>query len=114
MKTIIAGGRDYQPSADDWETLDEMREKIPITEVVCGMAKGADAFGKEWAELRGVPIKRFPADWLRHGKSAGPIRNNEMAHYADALVVFPGGVGTQHMISAAHKQDLPVFRLEMK
>lgn len=58
-----------------------------ITEVVCGMARGIDTCGMKWAEARNIPVKRFPADWKRHGKASGPIRNEEMARYADALIL---------------------------
>lgn len=106
MRTIIAGGRDYEAKPADWDLLDSLRDSVPITEVVCGMARGADTLGKHWAVFRGIPVKEFPADWKNHGRSAGPIRNEQMAEYAEALVAFPGGVGTKHMIACALKKGL--------
>lgn len=105
MKTIIAGGRDYRISQDDIEFLDSLE----ITEVVSGGAKGADTGGEEYAEERGIPIIRFNADWDKHGKAAGPIRNREMANYADAVVLFPGGRGTESMYKEAVKSDLTIL-----
>ena len=58
---------------------------------------GAGAAGEEWAGRHGLPVRRFPADWARHGKKAGPIRNRIMAEYAGAVVPFPGGRGTENM-----------------
>lgn len=110
MRTIIAGGRDYAPTPRDWEWLDSLRDDLPITEVVCGMARGADTFGRQWAVDSGLPIKEFPADWKAHGRSAGPRRNVKMAEYADALVAFPGGRGTQHMIHEAEARGLRVLQ----
>ena len=98
MKVIVAGGRDFR----DWDllsaTLDE--EKDLIDEVVCGEAKGADLAGKHWAELNDIPVTSFCADWSTYGKSAGPIRNKEMANYADYLIAFWDGKsrGTKNMI----------------
>lgn len=48
------------------------------------------------------------ADWDIYGKSAGYIRNAEMAKYADACVVFWDGKsrGTKHMIDLAKKEGI--------
>ena len=107
MKTIIAGGRDYSLTEADYRKLDSLREKI--SEVVCGCARGADTCGEQWAERNGIPVKRFPALWDTYGKRAGILRNVEMANYAEALVVFPGGRGTEHMLRTAIQKRLVVF-----
>jgi hypothetical protein len=43
---------------------------------------GADGLGERLAEEMGWPVKPFPANWKKHGRSAGPIRNRQMAEYA--------------------------------
>ena len=99
-KVIIAGSRDF----NDWDYLVGYLATLPpwleVTEVVSGCASGADTLGEEWATLHNIPIKRFPADWERHGKKAGPIRNAEMGIYAEGLIAFWNGTskGTEHMI----------------
>ena len=113
MKTVIAGGRDYIFSQDDHERLDRIHKKIGITEVVSGCARGADTGGEIWARINDIPIKRFPADWVNHGKSAGHIRNSEMAKYADVVVLFPGGNGTNGMYKQAEKNKLKIIDLRM-
>lgn len=100
-RVIIAGGRDYRFTDEDRRFLDSMNKGLRITEVVSGGAKGADSEGEAWAESRSIPVKRFPADWKTHGKAAGPIRNRQMAEYADTLITFPGGRGTKNMIEEA-------------
>jgi hypothetical protein len=105
--TIIAGGRDYNLTLSDEAWL----ATLPIREVVSGGASGADAGGEAWAKKRGIPIKRFPADWKTHGRAAGPIRNRQMAEYADAVVLFPGGRGTDSMRTEAERQGLRIFTL---
>lgn len=109
MKLIIAGGRDYKPKANDMARLDALRAELGVTEVVSGCATGADAFGEEWAAYRGIPVKPFWAPWTRMGKPAGRFRNVQMAHYADACVVFPGDDGTDHMWRTAKRLGLRVF-----
>jgi len=111
MKLIIAGGRDYQITKSDFGVLDEFASLWGVTEVVSGGARGADAGGEEWAKLRGIPIRRFFADWGLHGRSAGPKRNQQMADYADALFLFPGGKGSADMERRVKANGLPVYKL---
>jgi len=110
MKVIIAGGRDF----DDYEKLrsycDYLLQNKDNIEIVSGTARGADKLGEHYAAERGYPVKRFPADWGSHGKSAGYLRNEEMADYADALIAFWDGEsrGTQHMIDIAKKELIEI------
>lgn len=78
--------------------------------IVCGMARGADTLGEQYGKQRGYRINYFPADWETFGKSAGYIRNQEMAENADALVAFWDGKsrGTASMIDLAHRYNLRV------
>ena len=112
MKLIIAGSRDLNLTLAE---LDDILEelKVPtelVTEVVSGKARGIDTLGELWAECRPdpLPIKEFPADWDKHGRSAGYIRNAAMADYADQLMVFWDGKsnGTKHMIDLAAAKKL--------
>jgi len=107
VKYIIAGGRNYALSNEDTDRLD--RIKGEMTEVVTGGAKGADSDGEVWAELEGVPVRRFPAEWKRYGRGAGIVRNREMVEYADAAVVFPGGRGTESLYELARKAKLVIY-----
>ena len=109
MKLIIAGGRDFTPEDRHWEWLDALHATSPVSEVVCGMAEGADLFGMQWARARGIPVAEFPADWERHRRAAGPIRNGQMAQYADAVVLFAGGRGTANMHRRAAEHGLTIY-----
>lgn len=106
MKTIIAGGRDFTNSG----RLTGVMITLPweITQVVCGMAEGADLMGRNWALRHAVPVREFPPDWRRYGKSAGRVRNAEMVVHADALVAFWDGYskGTKNIIDVALRNGL--------
>jgi hypothetical protein len=109
MRTIIAGSR----SITD---LSVVREAVAssgfrVTEVVSGGARGVDRLGERLASMLGVPCRVFPADWDAHGRSAGVIRNREMAEYANALVAVWDGRsrGTANMISQARRMGLKVY-----
>jgi len=114
MRVIIAGGRDYTLTDEDHEYLDEAKRLLPITSVVCGMARGADMGGHAWAKSREIPIDEHPARWDLHGRYAGPIRNREMGAVADALIAFPGGRGTADMIRVARQRGMPVMQPGIK
>ena len=79
-------------------------------EIVCGMGRGADLLGKRWAMEHRIPIHKFPADWVRFGKSAGPKRNQQMADHATHLVAFWDGrsSGTKDMIDRATTAGLQI------
>lgn len=104
IKLIVAGSRDFQNYPMLCKELDKIRESI--AEVVCGEARGADTLGRTYAYDNAIPIKSFPADWAAYGKSAGFVRNHQMAEYADAAIIFWDGVspGSAHMIKTM--QDL--------
>jgi hypothetical protein len=108
MKTIIAGSR-------EGVTLDAVEKAVAdcgwkITSVVSGTARGADRLGEEYAGKNNIPVHRFPANWEKHGKSAGVKRNTEMASNSEALVAVWDGKsrGTKHMIDVAKSMGLRV------
>jgi hypothetical protein len=101
MKLVIFGSREIE----DMRTVENAMEACGMaskaTEIVSGGARGVDRLGERYARQRGLPCKVFPAQWDKYGKSAGPIRNAEMAKYADYGVAVWDGVsrGTAHMVS---------------
>lgn len=109
MRVIIAGSRDITEMAHINDAV--AASKFLIHQVVCGMARGVDLLGKEWAEAVGIPVAKFPADWNKHGKRAGYLRNEQMADNADALIAIWDGVskGTANMIETARKKKLKVY-----
>lgn len=112
MRLIIAGSRDLRPSFGFIKSCIEMFSPGMITEIVSGGADGVDAEGEHFASHMDLTVKRFPADWKKHGKAAGPIRNREMAKYADALLVIHNGSnGSVNMKLEMMKQDKKVFEV---
>jgi len=108
MRTIIAGGRDCENESVLEDALNECGW-VP-TVVLCGMARGADTLGMLWAERNEVPVEKYPAEWKKHGKIAGPIRNGEMANTGDALIALWDGKsrGTRDMIAKARLKGLKI------
>jgi len=116
MKLIIAGGRDIEPSfgfMDGTIRLLRPYEHGPIQEIVSGGAQGVDTEGEHWAHHQEVPIQRFTADWEAHGKAAGPVRNKQMAEYADALLLIWDGQskGSANMRKEMLKLNKPIYEV---
>lgn len=113
MKTIVAGSR----SITDYKTVHSAIYEAPwiITEVVSGGAPGVDTLGEQAAAEFGIPVKLFPADWNKHRRAAGPIRNQQMAEYADALIAIWDGVsnGTADMIRRAKHHKLRIHIIKV-
>lgn len=116
VRVIIAGGRDftdYHKLKTYMNCLLQLLDKSQV-EIISGGAKGADSLGERYAREFGYKLKRFPADWNKYGKAAGPIRNKEMALYAaeakGVLVAFWDGSsrGTYDMITRAEEYGLQV------
>lgn len=112
-RVIIAGSRTVPENDPD---LVVRIHKILINikgcdlEIVSGTCSGADRLGEYYAAQYGISVKQFPADWNTLGKSAGPIRNKQMADYATHLIAIWDGesVGTRHMIESAKRNGLKV------
>lgn len=116
MRVIVCGGRDYE----DQTTVAEVLRAIalpwdlddPIT-LVHGDAPGADRLAAAfWTHSVDGNVESFPADWKRHGKGAGPTRNQQMLDAgADLVIAFPGGRGTADMVDRARKAGVIVLEV---
>jgi predicted Rossmann fold nucleotide-binding protein DprA/Smf involved in DNA uptake len=114
MKVIVAGSRDITDYSILRLTFSVIESGFNITEVVSGTARGIDTLGEEWANQGNIPVARFPADWKKHGKAAGPIRNKQMAEYADAaIVIHNGSRGSLNMIETMKKLNKPVYEVKV-
>lgn len=74
---------------------------------------GADLHAREFCARHKVYLWTFVANWNKHGKAAGPIRNAEMvAGGADVCLAFPreGSKGTIDCIQRAKAAGIPVIQ----
>lgn len=116
MRVLVCGGRDF----DDWMGLRVFMSNLASQRlgqgermtVIHGGARGADRFAGEWAKDNGISVEAYHADWKKHGKSAGPIRNRKMLEQGrpDVVVAFRGGRGTADMIRRAEAAGVKVIR----
>ena len=116
MIVLISGSRDICNTDVLENALSE--SGFPIDLIVHGDARGVDRTAKSWANQNGIPSIEFKANWLEHGKKAGPIRNSEMITYVKkncecggALIAIWDGEskGTWNTIYSAYRAGLRVF-----
>jgi hypothetical protein len=113
MKVLITGGRSYSDRQRLFGELDQIHAARSISLIIHGAASGADTLADDWARAAGVEVVSCAADWKRHGRAAGPIRNAAMLkdHSPNMVVAFPGGRGTANMIALARAAGVVVVEI---
>lgn len=117
MKLIIAGSRNFGIGIATLEDiLYHFEIEGEIEEVVSGRARGIDSLGEHYADCHNLDCIMYPADWDKYGKSAGPMRNKEMAEYADALLLIWDGEsrGSKNMKSQMEKLNKPIYEMILR
>ncbi len=112
-RVVVAGCRDYNNYEEAKAYIDycllNIRKGNDII-IVSGGASGADALGERYAKENGFRVEKYSADWETYGKSAGPIRNEQMAEICDYVICFwdEKSRGTKSMIEYAKKHRKPI------
>jgi hypothetical protein len=107
VRLAVVGSRGWTNTKLMFSKLDVYKHKFKDLSLVSGGAGGADTLAENWARLNDIAILVLPANWKKHGQSAGFIRNKEIWDNADAGIAFWDGVsrGTKHSFKIAEKQD---------
>lgn len=123
LRVLVCGGRDYADRNAVFKALDELAGDITadtplgtveMTVIHGGCPTGADKFADEYAVVNWCQLHEFKADWEKHGKAAGPIRNQRMLDEGkpDIVLAFKGGKGTEDMVRRARRAKVPVKEFE--
>lgn len=112
IKRILVCGSRYWNSR---EPIARELRKFPNAELVIhGGCGGADTqAGRAATELE-IPVVVYPANWSKHGKAAGPIRNALMLAEGkpDIVLAFHEGIGlgrgTADMVAKAKAAGVEV------
>jgi YspA, cpYpsA-related SLOG family len=122
-RVLVTGSREWADKAALCAVLDEVLAAHPSLVIVNGRCpRGADAIAVSWVMDRwtfseaDVSHEDHPADWHRHKKQAGFIRNAEMvALGADLCLAFyqegEANKGTDHCARTAENAGIPVRRI---
>lgn len=124
MIVLVCGDRNWTDRKKIYNRLDVLWNWIqedyglnenPLkTTIIHGAAKGADTIAGDVAKKDiGFQVKAFPADWNKHGKSAGPIRNRQMLdEKPDLVIAFHSNIakskGTKDCIEEANRRGIKV------
>lgn len=120
VDVLVCGGRDFNDEARVFAVLDGIARQLGLTgalvRIVTGDATGADALAAKWAQARKLSCSIYAAEWTKHGRKAGPLRNQRMLdENAVAMVVaFPGGAGTADMVRRADAARIEVRKVPPK
>lgn len=115
MRLLVCGDRFWVNRRLLSEVLNRIHHDRfgPVTAVIEGEARGADVMGRDWGQSNYILVLKYPADWDKYHKAAGPIRNQQMLDEGkpDRVVAFHNNItrskGTAHMLSIAAKAGLP-------
>ena len=115
MKIVIAGSRTITDINILLKAIKLSEYEITREdEIVSGGARGVDSLGEKYAKNKGIAVKLFKPNWDKYGKSAGVIRNYEMAKYCDrAIVIHNGSSGSLNMIKNLIKFNKDFFEYKL-
>lgn len=115
MKVIICGDRHWNNFDSIIDVVKRLKAKYGDITIIQGECEGADLLAKRAAVACGVPVKGYPADWKKYGKSAGPLRNQQMLdkEKPDMVIAFHPDIenskGTKDMIKRARGQSIKTY-----
>lgn len=108
LKVLICGGREWTNELLIAGRLLKLSEKFEVI-VVHGNSRGADRIADARAHALGLERRSYPADWDKHGRAAGMIRNQEMLNKEnpDLVIGFHDNIkeskGTENMLRHAYE-----------
>lgn len=115
VRVLVTGSRNWEDRATIERVLTEIKARYGIIRedvvIVHGGARGADRMAGWIAQQLGMKVEVHPADWARHGKRAGYVRNQEMIDTKPDLVLGfmrQNSPGTRMCISLAQRAEIPV------
>lgn len=117
VRVLVCGSRTFDDMGAVCTVLDGMDMfATGNLAVIHGGARGADSLAAEWAKVNGKPEARFPAEWDRHGRRAGYVRNQQMLDEGKPDVVWAfvdkplaDSKGTNMMVRLAADAGVPTY-----
>jgi YspA, cpYpsA-related SLOG family len=101
MRYGIIGSRTFEDYDFLCSVLDPQR--IFISEIVSGGARGADSLGELYANKNKIKTQIYRPDYAKYGKKAPFVRNKLIVENSDVVIDFWDGksTGTKHSLDYA-------------
>jgi len=113
MRVVVSGSRGFADTIAVWNVLSDLLAQHKRVRVIHGGCRGPDTYASDWARTNGQEQVEFKADWEKHGRAAGPMRNQHMIDLGkpNLLVAFWDGRsrGTGGTIRHAIKRGIKVL-----
>lgn len=106
-KLVICGSRTIVDYSLVKKNLDRIITDKTSVIIISGGAKGVDQLAEKYAKDNNIELVVVKAEWDKHGKKAGILRNIEMIDMSDQVICFWNGMskGTNHSIDYAKKNN---------
>lgn len=114
MKIVVAGSPYLEDRDGVFAALDEIHKKTPVTLVIHGGDRGAEALGAEWAREHGIKQMVRQVSW-HEGREAGPKNNLAILRVEkpDMVVAIKPAKGTRHLIDNALDEGIAVVEVAL-
>jgi ABC-type sugar transport system substrate-binding protein len=117
VRVIISGDRNWTCSDLARRVIARLVARHGEVDIVQGSADGVDFAFVEAAYDAGCGVCSFPADWEKHGKRAGPLRNQEMVDAGAEFVIavhrsLAWSRGTGDLVRRALAAGIPVYLID--
>lgn len=114
IKLAIVGRRNFKQPKVLYKIVDQLvkEQDYNVIEIVSGGASGVDSYGASYGQYHQIPVKIFPAEWEKYGKSAGYKRNVLIINECDVCIAFWDGDergGTYHDIKLCRESNKPCW-----
>ncbi len=116
-RVLVTGCRDWFCHDIADLCVERMKAKYADLVIVHGAAKGVDRSFENACYNHRVATEPHPADWDRHGKAAGPKRNDEMVALGAAFCLavhrdLAGSKGTRDCVMKCLAAGIPVYLID--
>ena len=113
---LVTGTRTYKNTKELEELLNKHITQLYLNGVkhenitfLSGTTPGADRLCEQYAQTHGYKIQKYPANWNKHGNTAGVLHSIEMVKDCHYAFIFYNGYskGTGHIIKLLNKHNKP-------
>jgi hypothetical protein len=111
LRVVVTGDR-------NWTDRERVRRVFDLiqgpVQLIHGDCQGLDKIAGQIGQEKGWNVIAMPAEWSKHGKAAGPIRNRQMLDLQPQCVIWfhdnlAESRGTADMIRATQERGIPCY-----